>query len=397
MTSIGVPLPHIPVTPPQPNPRSDQPAAPDADQFRDGLYDARRELMRARAAALPMNVILGGFAPTLFSGALQLGPGVAQVRIPTATWTTSYPPATGKLYGPAEAPSGLLSEASHDGAYRAERRTAALVIAGNGTTGPATGDSIVYLKFNSSAPDRLATAWDGVSGFSLDDFSVPVAWVRVAAGQIIAVRDLRPMPPWRPRFAQRVYASPLPLAKNTATLIPVDLGSFWLEAGQAILFTMGVRVSTPLSQHAHETVRVQFHLGRGDASDGFAAPHLWDSPVVPASVTSCMNVGRNWFGTTQLFLPPNTTDPGAFTPGVFHFNGLVVTDISTAWKKNDETGSGRNGTFLYAQCAYLKAELVTVRKSDDLFANLVQPDWGARGQFPSWGAQAFPPVAPVSV
>lgn len=393
MTAIGVPLPHIATTPPEPLSRVGQPVAPDADVFRAGLYDARRELMRARAAALPLNVILGGFAPSLAGGELHLTPGVAQVRVPTTTWTATYPPAATKLYGPAESPSGVLPGVTDDGAYRAERRTPTVVQAGDGTTGPATGDSIVYLTFDGSAANRLRTAWGAVSGFLLDVFSVPVAWVRVASGAITMVRDLRPMPPWRPRIAQRIYApvsqtvvSPLMLNTDSATLIPVDLGSFWLEAGQGVLLTLSVTLETALNLHAHEGVRVVFHVSRGDPADGFVDPHLWDTgTIMPAWATSFMNVGRNTFGLSHLFLPAQFNDPGAFTAQVAHFNGLVVTDIYAAW-----ANTIRDGDFLGVRSAYLKAELVEVRKADDLFADLTTPP--APG-LPSWGAQSFPPLS----
>lgn len=335
--SIGTPLPLLSVLPPPPSPTVDDPAAVDATTFVNGLWDARRELFRARGAVFN-NCILGGFAPTLTVGTVTIGRGVVQLMIPRAGWSAT--PSGGQLKV-----NNPLAGDGVDGAYRAERHGLTVFTVGDGTTGPvANDDSIVYLSYDQTVTDRIAVLYSTVDDAEDIDWTIatPLVWVRTDGSDITLMRDLRVMPPWAPRTVQVRYASLTPpetvaipssnppdgTTSNSYLLPHTDIGSFWLREGEGVLFYVGIQFSGGFGQHPLLACsNMDIAMSRGDPDDDFQDPHHWyggsrASRILPIWWSSVPMAGRSQQGFYFLFLPRAIGESDV--PGVFHFNGVWV-------------------------------------------------------------------------
>jgi hypothetical protein len=276
-----------------------------------------------------------------------------------------------------------------------------------------TGDSLVYLIYNDASADRVTVAWVLVAAAATMDWSsaVPVAWARVAGGVVTRVRDVRATPPWRRRIATVRYYTPgtprgIPFPNGAQLLLPgTDIQSYWLRAGEAVLFTAGVHfrgvTQVPdwdnelgVSESAIRVSWANIALSKGDPTN-FALGHdTWFGTYVPPptagtaqssaegksldkqtralslSVNNLAQTGNNFACAQWLFLPlamvaankpghPAPTDPGQAdetVPGIYHFNGLLVD--SNPYRRREGTVWG----------AYLTAELISVARRTDVSA-----------------------------
>lgn len=352
--ALGIPLPNIETTPARPFPSSVRPVAPDADVFRDALYDARRELFRARGAIFG-NEIFGGFSCKIgpVASTLVISSGVAQLMVPRSSWSAT--PSSTKLYVPVP-----LAGGGTDGAFRVEKPASSISV-GNGTTGPIDGhDHIIYLTYDETSQERSRYAWKQVdTGASIDWTSaVPIAWVRIAGGVFTLVRSIRWTPPWRPRITQMRFPEPwYEFSGASGGLIPgTDIGSYWLQAGMAVRFTLGVQLTGSLDAKVVRAARCTLHISRGDAADNFAQPHFWYGATagqtpVPSLQCAFPVVGRTWINGDVLFVPREED-----VPAIYHFNGIFVNDIT----RTDSC---------HIRHAFMRAELFQFARQSDVQDN----------------------------
>jgi len=370
--NFPVPLPSITTVPPSPFPTTAQPISPDATAFRTSLYDARREIIRARAAAGP-NMVLGGFHAIAGSNSVTFSPGVVQLGVPLSQWTTSYPPSAGYLYAPAN-PAGTAPLGTVDGSMRLELNDLTTLT----TVGafPADGEYIVYARYDPTTPYWVAVTAQTVAAVTTMDWSsaVPLAWVRVVSGAITAVRDCRPTPPWLPRIAQYVNIdAPIMIApeydSEEGLLVPCNIGSFWLVPGQAVWFTGQVQFEGSFDQKdpARPDIACKYSLSRGDPADSFATGHFWyggrAGTCFPVYHAAFPQISRNAWAFECLFLPKAFTavqpdEASQAAPGIFHFNGIYCTEFYTYSFKKDPEGPIHKSDGIKVVWATLRAEWV---------------------------------------
>ena len=266
-------LPPIATDPPEPLPSSLAPVSPDADQMRRALYDARREIFRARQATVG-NAWLGGLAVTIPPGQgthVTVAPGVASLVLPIGAWTDQ--PSGTKLLAP-HPPTSTPSNA--DGALRVELPSAITLTVGVHL--PTSGDRILLLGYDETAAARASITAVAVSSSLTMPTAIPLALVTTAGGAVVRVRDMRPPPPWRPRMVQVATADSRPFSFQTGStsfaLVPgLDLGAFWLDAAHGVYLTADVRWTWPPGPIPVAT-GVAIGISRAVATD-LTQPHWW--------------------------------------------------------------------------------------------------------------------------